>query len=74
MKDLERYRQLTDMMNKEPFAFSYTISDSHFNFLMRKFEENVKLKEQNRLLRDTNRSLEDQNDRIQGILGTDTFV
>lgn len=74
MTDLERYKQLSTLQAKEPFAFSYTVSDSHFNFLMRKFEENSNLLKQNRELRQNNRDLEEQVNRVSSILGTDTFL
>ena len=74
LTDVERYKQLMAIQVKEPFATRYEISDSHFNFLMRKFQENMDLLKNNRELRKTNRDLEEQMERVQSILGTETFL
>lgn len=68
LNDLERYQAINTLLDKEPFASSYTISDANINFLIRKFEEYHKLKKEHERVKKTNYELESQFDRITMVM------
>lgn len=68
LNDLERYQAIHKMLDKKPYASTYTISDANVNFLLRKVEEYHKLKKEHEKVKKINYELESQFDRITMVM------